>query len=300
MPNPIVSTLSLVDASGLLIITAIVACLIAAVAINLLLRRRYAEISRELWQNPDHHQPFKHPVLEAVTRDVRIALLRTRDINTQAIVEQRFQSELKGLLLGERFVRASSGLVIILGLVGTFYGLTLSIGRLVVLVSKDGAAMGAVSEIAPAITQGLTQALTGMSVAFSTSLFGIASAIVLTAIGIASNNTDQRTALMVQLETYIDHVMRTGAGASDAAGAGSDASDRLERMLSGFGKSVASLDGAVSRFDVSLQGFAANTRDFQEFNLHLKDNVQRMSLSFSDFSEALKARTAGLQSTDRT
>jgi len=56
-----------------------------------------------------------------------------------------------------------------------------------------------------------------------------------------------------------------------------------------FGQSVAQLDGTVTRFESALETFATTTRDFREFNLHLKDNVQRMSLSFADLSEVLKS-----------
>ena len=41
-------------------------------------------------------------------------------------------------------------------------------------------------------------------------------------------------------------------------------------------------------FESALGAFSAGTRDFSEFNAHLKDNVQRMSLSFGDLSDALK------------
>src|SRR5208283_5233551 len=43
-----------------------------------------------------------------------------------------------------------------------------------------------------AVTSGLTQALTGMAVAFSNSLVGIVSAVVLTVLGVVSNVTDRR------------------------------------------------------------------------------------------------------------
>ena len=45
----------------------------------------------------------------------------------------------------------------------------------------------------------------------------------------------------------------------------------------------------MTRFESALETFATTTRDFHEFNLHLKDNVQRMSLSFADLSEVLKS-----------
>lgn len=199
MQNPILDSLTLVDVSGHVIIAAIVLSLALGIVANFAIRARYASMERDLLRNPTASAPFSHAVLERIVRQARQALGQNRAaLNTQAIIEQNFQSELKLLLIGERFVRASIGLMIILGLIGTFYGLTLSIGKLVRLISDD-APGGA--DVAQAITQGLRQALAGMSVAFTTSLFGILAAIVMMLLGIFSNLTDRRTALMVQIET---------------------------------------------------------------------------------------------------
>jgi hypothetical protein len=54
------------------------------------------------------------------------------------------------------------------------------------------------------------------------------------------------------------------------------------------------LQGVVGNFETALANFSSTTRDFREFNLHLKDNVQRMSLSFSDLSTTLNNHTAAL------
>ncbi|HEY5955621.1 MAG TPA: hypothetical protein VIV60_03665, partial [Polyangiaceae bacterium] len=51
---------------------------------------------------------------------------------------------------------------------------------------------------------------------------------------------------------------------------------------------VVLLDGAVARFESALLNFASTTRDFHEFNAHLKDNVQRLSLTFADLNDSLK------------
>ncbi|HEY6877359.1 MAG TPA: hypothetical protein VI299_05035, partial [Polyangiales bacterium] len=69
---------------------------------------------------------------------------------------------------------------------------------------------------------------------------------------------------------------------------GADA--RTEQMLGAFAHSVGQLDAVIGRFEGALGTFANNTRDFHEFNLHLKDNIQRMSLSFADLSESLRRR----------
>jgi methyl-accepting chemotaxis protein len=202
------------------------------------------------------------------------------------------------MLVAERFVRAASGLVIIMGLVGTFYGLSLSIGKLVNLVAADNPASA--GDLTETLTRSLTNALGGMSVAFTASLFGITAAVVLTLIGVVLNVTDRRTALMVQIEAYVERLLAERAGAAPAAAGGALRVDgRFEQLIVGFGASVAQLSSAVEQFDAALNTFATTTRDFREFNLHLKDNVQRMSLSFGDFSEALKAQVGALKSRDR-
>ncbi len=182
-------------------------------------------------------------------------------------------------MLAERFVRAATGLVIILGLLGTFYGLTLSIGRIVHLVSAD---VGK-SDVANAVTSGLTHALSGMAVAFSNSLVGISSAVILTILNVVSNAPEARTRVMLQLETRIDRLTPaldtpTGGGA--------------------FAAAVARLEQVVARFEAGLTTFAESSREFHEFNAHLKDNIQRMSLSFGDFSDTLKGQVVALKTRD--
>jgi methyl-accepting chemotaxis protein len=127
-----------------------------------------------------------------------------------------------------------------------------------------------------------------MSVAFSTSLFGILAAIVMSLLGVVYNVADRRLALMAEIEAYLDNVVLESA----RQGYGSE---RLDRMVSAFGQTVDRLDGTVAHFESALQTFATTTRDFREFNLHLKDNVQRMSLSFGDLSETLKQHASALK-----
>jgi hypothetical protein len=220
-------------------------------------------------------------VLQRIFGDATKAAQRSREMNAQAIIEERFQSDLKPLLLAERFVRAATGLVIILGLLGTFYGLTLSIGRIVHLVAADTAGT---ADVAQSVSQGLTHALSGMAVAFSNSLVGILSAVILTVFGVVSSVSDRRNAVMVQIETCLDRVRLPGPGADGT----------VDPALSGFGASVTRLDTTVARFEAALHSFATTTKDFHEFNAHLKDNVQRLSLTFADLSDSLKTQLGAL------
>lgn len=254
MSNPIFDGLSLVDSTGRAILATTVASLVAGVAANVLLGVRYASLKRDLETNAADPRPrFAHAVLDRILREAEEAARRPGERNTQAIIEERFQSDLTSLLRAERFVRAATGLVIILGLLGTFYGLTLAIGKLVALVSADSSAA---ADVTQAVTHGLTQALAGMAVAFSNSLVGILSAVVLTILGVVSNVTDRRTALMVQIETYLDRVLPP-AHSGREAGPSRD----------GFAESVARLEGTVARFESALRTFSARTKDLQEVQL---------------------------------
>jgi hypothetical protein len=297
MENPLFRSLSLLDPSGYVIIAVIVALLSAAIVLTVTIRARYASLERELRLHSGDATAFQSPLLNRIVRETQAALaLHPRDINTQAIIDRNFEAELKQLLVGERFIKSSTGLLIILGLVGTFYGLTLSIGRLVALVSKDTAQAADITE---SLMQGLAQALSGMSVAFSCSLFGIVSAIIMTLIGVFANVTDRRTALMVQIEAFLDNELQgvLGAHAADsgALALGAGPSAQLERVVAGFGASVTQLEETTTRFEAALSSFSATTRDFREFNMHLKDNVQRMSLSFGDLSETVKQHVTALK-----
>jgi hypothetical protein len=310
MSDALLSSLKLAGAGGHVIVFAIVVLLVLGICSNLYIRGRYAVLSRELRGDAELNGAFRARVLNRILHEAGQAVRRNpADINTPAIIEHSFQLELGGLLLGERYGKSAVGLMIILGLVGTFYGLTLSIGKLVNLISGEGAAA---ADIAQAVTAGLTEALSGMSVAFSCSLFGIGAAITLTVLGIFSSIPERRMALMVQIEHYLDNVLlsqvrgqareENGVGVDAdtvAAGAGVNAATRkLEQLVGNFGQSVSQLEGVITRFDSALQNFAATTRDFREFNLHLKDNVQRMSLNFGDLSETLKTHVGALKSRD--
>jgi hypothetical protein len=299
MSEAFLSNFALLDRSAYMVIAVIIAILTGAIAATFVLRARYAALSTELRRTPDGD--FRSPVLLGIVRETIDAVERGAvEVNTQAIIEHNFQVRLKSLLTAERFIKASTGLLIILGLVGTFYGLTLSIGRLVGLVTVD---TGSGAELAAGLTHGLTQALSGMSVAFTTSLFGIISAIVMTLVGVFMNVGDSRVALMVEIESFLDNRLahspvREPTASGRTAGTGGFAPGGA-RDARGIGTSVSQLQQAVGQFDASLQSFAVSTRDFREFNAHLKDNVQRLSLSFADLSDTLNNHIAALQRAER-
>lgn len=258
MPNAILDGLSLVDTFGRILLGSTLTCLALAISANLFVRARYAGIERDLMQNAESGHAFSHRVLNEIVRDAEDAGRSAMAVNTQAIIEDNFQAKLRPLLLAERFVKAATGLVIILGLLGTFYGLTLSVGRLVDLVSGDARAT---TDISQAMTSGLTRALMGMAVAFSNSLVGIGSAVVLTVLGVFSNATDRRIGLMVQIEAYLERILSNRDAARGNAG--------IEPSVVSFREAAAQFASSVALFASALRDLAANTRGLSEFNVRV-------------------------------
>lgn len=286
MLDALSSSFTLINPSGLVVLTAILALLVGGVLVTVIVRARYAVIAADLRRSAyDGSVSFETTVLTRIVRDTLDARRVTSEVNAQAIIESCFTQELHGLLVGERFVKASAGLTIIFGLVGTFFGLSLAIGKLVKLVASSD--VSGTTQIADSLTAGLVDALAGMSVAFTSSLFGILAAIVMTLLGVFASIGDRRQAVMAQIESYLDHVV-LARGVVAGVGVGGDG--RIDQMVGAFAQSVHQLDQVIGRFEGALGTFADNTRDFQEINLHLKDNIQRMSLSFADASESLRRR----------
>jgi hypothetical protein len=298
MQHGIFQSLTLLDTSGRLLVAAILAALAGSILVNLFVSSYYASLRRDLARNGSFERTLRHDLLSNIFQEAREARRRQgREANLQAIIEHHFQSGLKLSLVGERFVRSATGLVIIIGLLGTFYGLTLSIGKLVSLVAGDSTEA---VDLTLALTRGLTESLAGMAVAFSVSLSGVGAAIVLTLVGVFSNLTDRRNAVMIEVEASLERALgASGDAARGAEGSGHALADRLEPIIADFAESVRSLHVAMEHFDSGLTNFANTTRDFREFNLHLKDNVQRMSLSFADFSEAIKSELEAMKTWER-
>lgn len=282
----------------------------SAVIISLTIRGKYHQLGESLRDMKESQQG--HPVLEGIFSSYRTAAKGNHtEVNTQAIIERHFNQDFRSLNLGERYVKSAVSLMIILGLLGTFYGLTLSIGNLVELLSA-----GQNTEMLTSmdsIIGGLIDSVRGMSVAFVTSLFAIASAVLLTLFSIFNNIETAREKLFVDVEEYLDNVVALEISRETDSeyemlnkalkGTLDDFSANMEKSFSyvvesfqgpltaatsEIGNASDQLLKSIALFDRSLTNFRENTRDFAEFNHHLRTNIDRMNVGFADLTEALK------------
>ncbi len=287
----------------------ILAIFFIAVIVSITIRSKYHKLGESLREMKDNQQG--HPVLEGIFESYRTAAKGNHsEVNTQAIIERHFNQDFRSLNVGERFVKSAVSLMIILGLLGTFYGLTLSISNLVELLSA-----GQNTEMLTSmdsIIGGLINSVRGMSVAFVTSLFAIASAVLFTLFSIFNNIEATREKLYIDVEEYLDNVValeiskeldseyemlnKALKGTLDDFSANMEKSfsyvvesfqGPLTAATSEIGNASDQLLKSIALFDRSLNNFRENTRDFAEFNHHLRTNIDRMNVGFADLTEAL-------------
>ncbi|RKD33516.1 MotA/TolQ/ExbB proton channel family protein [Thermohalobacter berrensis] len=308
-----ISLIGKLNPLALTIISVIVVIFISSFVTTIIIRKRYKNISSDLKEGgKDKEGKYNHNILNMIIKDYKgSARENPNEVNTQAIIEKHFNTELRSLQLGERFVKNSVSLMIILGLLGTFYGLTLSIGELVQLLTESGSTE--VVNSINSIVGGLIDSVQGMSVAFITSLFGIAAAIVTTIINIIFNIEDEKEALMVEIEEYLDndialfytqnkekeYSLLNEVLTSNFNMFLDKLDDNLNEIMDTTGKrlltssqeaekSTKALQASIEKFDEALKDFRENTRDFSEFNYNLRTNIQRMNVSFADLTEDLR------------
>jgi len=253
---------------------------------------------------------FESEVLKNIVKKYREAgENNVGEINTQAIIEKEFNGRLKRLNTAERFVNHSSSLMIIFGLLGTFAGLTIAVSELVKTLNVNQQSIESVS----GVIDGLLDSIGGMSVAFTTSMVGIVGSIIITLIKVIINPVHMREELMVTTEEYLDNVIAKEFIKEEVDNI-DEVEERFEVLFdrvteqveSGYKRVIersvsgllevakvmetngANINTSVDKFDKTIDKFVDNSREFSEFNHHLKDNISRMNVTLSDFTDNIK------------
>jgi hypothetical protein len=160
--------------------------------------------------------------------------------------------------------RYMTGLLIFLGLLGTFWGLIDTVGSVgrVIEGLKIGGDAGAVLD---SLKEGLAAPLGGMGISFSSSLFGLAGALVLGFLDLQSGQAQNRfyTELEDWLATTVrDLVEPERGGAPAVSGELRTAIERLRDAVadSGSGKATA----AMANLAEAIQGLVHHMRSEQQ------------------------------------
>ncbi len=170
---------------------------------------------------------------------------------------------------GRELSRYLTGLLVFLGLLGTFWGLietVTSVGKVINGLSNQGE-LGTIFED---MKRGLAQPLGGMGIAFSSSLFGLAGSLVLGFLDLQASQSQNR--FYTEVEDWLSSTVQDMAvitpGATDGAPQVSVADlqrafDRLRDAL-GEGSSNQRASAAMANLAEGIQGLVTHMRSEQQ------------------------------------
>jgi hypothetical protein len=163
--------------------------------------------------------------------------------------------------------RYLTGLLVFLGLLGTFWGLIVTVGSVggVINTLKVG---GDAQSTFDSLREGLAAPLAGMGISFSSSLFGLAGSLVLGFLDLQSSQAQNR--FYIDLEDWLSTTVRDlGAGADATVPAGAApgdmkvAIDRLKEVMAEGGSSRAATT-AMANLAEAIQGLVHHMRTEQQ------------------------------------
>jgi hypothetical protein len=163
--------------------------------------------------------------------------------------------------------RYMTGLLVFLGLLGTFWGLietVTSVGKVIDGLSV-GSDAGAVFE---SLKEGLGAPLGGMGIAFSSSLFGLAGSLVLGFLDLQTTQAQNR--FYTQLEDWLSTIVRDLASEPEIASAagpiGTEIRLAIERLKDaiGDGPSSKAATAAMANLAEAIQGLVKHMRTEQQ------------------------------------
>ena len=289
--------LASMPASGIIVIAAIAILFVLAVLLLFYTWGRYKGLAGMVKGGLDRDNGF----LRFTVNDFADAYKKYgQDVNTPAIISNAVSTKLSGLLLCERFLANAVSLFVTLGLFGTFLGLSHSVSSLTELISYSNTSEWL--SVLDSVGGGLMSALSGMGVAFYTSLVGVACSIVLTLLRSIFSPQAERETLEARLELWLDHTVAPTLPTERAKDesemvqqmvhAMDSASKTMERALqNATGDLKTAIDSSrapITAFNKTVDSFNGGVRDFSEFNYNLRGTVERLDVTVRDLVSGLR------------
>ena len=291
------NVLTSMPASGIIVIAAIAILFVLAVLLLFYTWGRYKGLAGMVKGGLDRDNGF----LRFTVNDFADAYKKYgQDVNTPAIISNAVSTKLSGLLLCERFLANAVSLFVTLGLFGTFLGLSHSVSSLTELISYSNTSEWL--SVLDSVGGGLMSALSGMGVAFYTSLVGVACSIVLTLLRSIFSPQAERETLEARLELWLDHTVAPTLPTERAK----DESEMVQQMVHAMDSASKTMERALQNatgdlktaidssrapivaFNKTVDSFNGGVRDFSEFNYNLRGTVERLDVTVRDLVSGLR------------
>ena len=176
--------------------------------------------------------------------------------------------------------RYLTGLLVFLGLLGTFWGLIETVGSVGTIINGLKAG-GDADSVFDALKEGLAAPLGGMGISFSSSLFGLAGSLILGFLDLQTSQAQNRfyTNLEDWLATTVEDL---GSGALPAGVAA--AFTHLQQSV-GDGASTRATTAAMANLAEAIQGLVQHMRDEQQMIRNWADEQANLNKDLRRFME---------------
>ena len=182
--------------------------------------------------------------------------------------------------------RYATGLLIFLGLLGTFWGLLLTIGSVAKVINDMSVGTGDINALFNQLKSGLAEPLRGMAIAFSSSMLGLAGALVLGFLDLQAGQAQNR--FYTELEDWLAAATRLSSGALGGDGEGSMPA-YVQALLEQSAENMDELQRTLARGE---EGRAASSQALMTLTERLSVLADQMRAS-----QVLMSRMAEAQAT---
>jgi hypothetical protein len=176
--------------------------------------------------------------------------------------------------------RYLTGLLVFLGLLGTFWGLIETVGSVGSIINNLKAG-GDADSVFDALKEGLAAPLGGMGISFSSSLFGLAGSLVLGFLDLQTSQAQNR--FYTNLEDWLaTTVQDLGNGAM--GGGIADAFTRLQQSVTDGGNTRATT-AAMANLAEAIQGLVQHMREEQQMIRNWAEEQAKLNKDLRRFME---------------
>lgn len=184
--------------------------------------------------------------------------------------------------------RYLTGLLVFLGLLGTFWGLIETVGSVGSIINNLNVG-GDADQTFNALKEGLAAPLGGMGISFSSSLFGLAGSLILGFLDLQTSQAQNRfyTNLEDWLATTVQEVGAQGPFASSGVPANiAEAIERLRQSVGEIGSGKATT-AAMANLAEAIQGLVQHMRAEQQMIREWADAQARLNDDIKRFMEIM-------------
>lgn len=202
------------------------------------------------------------------------------------------------------------GLLIFLGLLGTFWGLLETVGAVGATISGLSGGTGDATAMFDQLKQGLETPLSGMGTAFSSSLFGLAGSLILGFLELQAAQAHNR--FVNELEEWLSEVTRLTGGGPLADGdqpvpafiqalleQTADSLDSLQRTMAKAEESRLNMDHSLEVLAERLATLTDQLRSEQSILTRLAESQAQLRPVLSQLAEVNGTRVGGLDDASR-